>query len=120
MNFLNLWLKSALGTACGVALYAIVTTLLVFGSVPIAAIAVNSLVAGAIFGLVYSAVHIRRAPTFLTSFTAGLGMVILLTVLSVMAGTFAGWSIASVVGIVVFALVLGTGAFAGTRFGSRA
>lgn len=117
MNFLKLLLKSGLGTAAGIAIYSAITTMLIFGVLPLASIVINSLVAGLIFGLVYSIVHIRRAPTFASSATTGLGFAILLTVLSIVAGTSAGFSIASVVGIVVVGLVLGSGAFVGTRVG---
>lgn len=117
MNFLKLMLKGGLGAAAGLAIYSAATLLLIYGALPLAAIVVNSLIGGTIFGAIYALVHLKKEPTFGSSALTGIGFSAGMLALSIFAGTFAGFSIPAVIGLVIFGLILGGGAFAGTRVG---
>ncbi|HEY9784660.1 MAG TPA: hypothetical protein V6D17_04595 [Candidatus Obscuribacterales bacterium] len=117
MNFLSTLLRSGVGAAVGLFIYALLTNMLVFGTVPLLGIVISSLVVGTIFGLIYSVVHLKREPTFGSSVATGIGFAGLATVIALAAGTFAGFSIASIIGIAVFGVLIGSSSFLGMRSG---
>lgn len=117
MNFLKLMFKSGLGAAAGLAIYMAATLLLIYGALPLAVIVVNSLVLGTIFGGLFALVHLKKSPTFGSSALTGIGFSAGMMALSIFAGTFAGFSIPAVIGLVIFGLIVGGGAFVGTRVG---
>lgn len=117
MNFLKLMLKGGLGAAAGIAIYMALTLFLVYGAIPLAPIVVNSALTGVVFGAIYALIHLKRTPTFGSSAFTGIGFSSVLLAVSLFAGTFAGFSPASVIALVVFGLIIGGGAFLGTRLG---
>ncbi len=68
-------------------------------------------ITGVVFGLFYSVVHLKRQPTFLTSFGAGVGYGVVQLIIGVIAGTAAALSLGSILGVAIMGPLLGGGAF---------
>lgn len=117
MKFLGLFARSAIGSAAATFLFTAALIMLAIGVLPIIPLAIQAAFTGVVFGLVYSLVHIKREPTFLSSFGTGVGYLVLMTIVSILAGTFAGITLGSLIGTLVMALLLGGGAYLATRVG---
>ncbi len=115
MNFLGLFTRSALGSAVAIFLFGAVLFLLAIGVLPVLPLLVQAGITGVIFGLFYSVVHMKRQPTFLTSFGAGVGYGVVQIVIGLVTGTAAALSLGSLLGVAITGLLLGGGAFLATR-----
>lgn len=120
MKFLGLFARSAAGSAIATLLFSAVLFMLAVGVLPIVPLLIQSVVTGVIFGAFYSLVHLKREPTFLSSFGTGVGYGVFNIVMSLVLGTFAGLSLGTLLGVAIMGLLLGGGAYLGTRFGGSA
>jgi hypothetical protein len=117
MKFLGLFAKSAIGSSAVTFLFSAVLFFLAVGVVPVLPLLVQAGVTGVIFGVIFSLVHLKREPTFLSSFGTGIGYGVLNTVIGLLVGTAVGLSLGTLIGVAVMGLLLGGGAYLGTRFG---
>lgn len=118
MNFLGLFTRSALGSAVATFLFSAVIFFAAIGALPLLPLLVQAGVTGIIFGLFYTVVHMKRQPTFLSSFGTGVGYGVFNIVVSLVLGTFAGLSLGTLIGVAIMGLLLGGGAYLGTRLGA--
>lgn len=121
MNFLKLFARGAAGASVLTLAVNLVLIALSYGaaaiSVAFVPLAIQAVVTGAVFGVVFSLLHIKREPTLLSSFGSGVAYLALMVVLSIVLGTFAGVSLPLLVSVLVTSAVLGGGAYLGTRIG---
>ena len=119
MNKLVLAFKAALGAGVAMALYQLVTSALVFGTIYPDVVLTNSAIGAGLFAVLFSIAHWKMKPTFISSFLTAAALVAGITVLSVWAGAFAGFTLASMISLSVLALAIGSGGFIGARLGSK-
>jgi len=120
-KFLVLTLKSGFGTAVAIALYVVTTGLMVYGSVDPEKVVVTSLTGGAVFGAIFALVHRRRRcrPSPGSSLTTGTACVAGVVLISIYAGTFAGFSLGVITALIASALLTSTGMYLGSRIGRQ-
>ena len=118
MNFLGLFTRSALGSAVTTFLFSAVMFFLAIGALPVLPLLVQAGVTGIIFGLFYTVVHLKRQPTFLSSFLTGVGYGVFNVIVGLVLGTAAALSLGTLLGVAIMALLLGGGAYLGTRLGA--
>jgi hypothetical protein len=118
MNFLGLFTRSALGSAVATLLFSIVIFMLFVGALPLLPLLIQAGITGIIFGLFYSVVHMKRQPTFLSSFGTGVGYGVFNIVVSLVLGTAGALSLGSLFGVAIMGLLLGGGAFLATKLGA--
>ena len=117
MNFLGLFARSAIGSAVATFLFTAAVFALAAGALPLVPLLVQAVLTGAIFGIFYTVVHLKRQPTFLSSFGTGVGYGVFNIVVSLVVGTFAGLSLGTLIGVAIMGLLLGGGAFLGNKIG---
>lgn len=115
MNFLKTAFKGGLGAAIATLLYGCIMGLIVFGFIPVIPILVNSIVIGVVFGAVFGLAHLKREPTLNSSIITAAGFMVAVTILAIVAGTFAGFSLGSIISLIIASCLLGGGAYTGSR-----
>jgi Na+-transporting NADH:ubiquinone oxidoreductase subunit NqrD len=118
MNFLGLFTRSALGSAVATFLFSAILFFLAIGALPVLPLLIQAGVTGIVFGLFYTVVHLKRQPTFLSSFGTGVGYGVVNVVIGLVAGTAAALSLGTVLGVAIMGLLLGGGAFLATKLGA--
>ena len=118
MNFLGLFTRSAIGSAVATFLFSAVLFFAAVGVLPILPLLIQAGITGVIFGLFYSAVHLKRQPTFLSSFGTGVGYGVFNIVVSLVLGTAGALTLGSLIGVAIMGLLLGGGSYLATRLGA--
>lgn len=116
MNFLKTFVTSSLGASIGMTAYLCVADLITYGSCNLFQVTSLAWLIGSFFGACFAITHtIVKLPTLLSSnATAGCFVAVAL-VISLYAGTFAGFSALSIAALVASTLVLGTGGYITNR-----
>lgn len=120
MKFLGLFGRSAAGSAIATFLISALAFFLAAGVLPVVPLLIQAVVTGITFGIFYSLVHLKREPTFLSSFGTGVGYGVINVIASIVLGTAAALSLGTVIGLAVMGLLLGGGAYLATRIGGSA
>ena len=118
MNFLGLFTRSAIGSAVATFLFTAVLFLTAVGVLPVLPLLIQAGITGVIFGLFYAVVHLKRQPTFLSSFLTGVGYCVFNAVIGLVLGTGGAITIGSLIGVCIMSLLLGGGSYLATRFGA--
>lgn len=113
-DFLALMITSAIGTTVGVLAYGYLANTLAGYSVVMSHLLIMSAIVASAFSLLYAIVHVNTAPTPGSSVMTGVGFIGLALMISTKSGLFVGWSVASVVALIVAPFFLGGGAYLGS------
>ena len=120
MKFLGLFGRSAAGSAVATFIFGAVIYAFFAGVLPVVPLLVQAVVTGVTFGIFYSLVHIKREPSFLSSFGAGIGYGVFSVLSGILLGTVTALSLGTLIGLAISAAVLGGGAYLATRIGGGA
>lgn len=120
MKFLALFGRSAAGSAVATFLFSAVLFALAAGVLPVVPLLVQAVFTGITFGIFYSLVHLKREPSFQSSFGAGIGYGIVTLLTGLFLGTVTTLSFGTLIGLAISSLLLGGGAFLAARIGGGA
>jgi len=118
-RFISLALKSGFGAFGAVALYVLVTGLIVFKSVDPGRLVVQSLFGGGVLGIIFALVHIRLAPSFKSSLITAASYIGATVLISLYAGMFGPFDIRAITALIAATLSLGTGTYFGSKIGRK-
>lgn len=114
-RFIALIGKSTVGAIAGLAAYICVGNYLAGAATLLPHVLTASIGGGMIFGLIYSVVHLKFEPSPASSLATGTAVALGVLAISIYAGAFVGFSIASVVALVIAPFFVGGGAYLGWR-----
>ena len=122
MKFLGLFTRGAAGSATTMFVVSMLLAVVFFGPAALGAwlpLLIQAVFTGLTFGILFGVVHLKREATFVSSLVTAVGYIALSLVLNVVLGGGLVIGLGLVIGVVVNALILGGGAFAGTRIARK-
>jgi len=122
MKFFGLFTRGALGSAAAMFAVSMLLAVVFFGPAALGAwlpLLIQSAFTGVTFGILFGLVHLKREVSYLSSFVAAIGYIVLSIIIGAVAGGGLALSLSLLIGVVINAVVIGTGAFAGTRIARR-
>lgn len=107
MNFIKNCIKSGIGAGIALGLYGATVMITLFGMIFVSSLVSISLAGGAIFGIFFALAHLRRTPSLASNMLSGFAFVAAACMLSIAAGSFAGFSPVAIIFMAVLALMIG-------------